>query len=155
MNPLRRSFLKLLGGAALSVPAEAFAEPIRILPDGDALKPAPVAGRTSPDLQRMLAGLVPGPSMTQNALAAIWLQAPEGASRATTRIVTLDEARAASALAARRMVSPSPRVLPSASARGPDANRIPCFSSPIMYSRCAGRCLAICAGAAPPLESTT
>ena len=98
MNPLRRSFLKLLGGAALSVPAEAFAQPIRILPDGDALKPAPVAGRTSPDLQRMLAGLVPGPSMTQNALAAIWLQAPEGASRATTRIVTLDEARAASAL---------------------------------------------------------
>ena len=98
MNPLRRSFLKLLGAATLSVPAEAFAQPIRILPDGDALKPAPVAGQTSSDLQRMLAGLVPGSAMTQDALAAIWLQAPEGASRATTQIVTLDEARAAAAL---------------------------------------------------------
>lgn len=98
MNPLRRSFLKLLGGAALSAPARAIAQPIRILPDGDAAKPAPVAGQTSPDLQRMLAGLVPGPAMAQDALAAIWLQAPEGASRATTQIVTLDEARASSSL---------------------------------------------------------
>src|SRR5262249_39542836 len=43
--------------------------------------------------------------------------------------------RAACALAARTMVSPSPRVLPSPSASGPDANSTPFFSSPIMYSR--------------------
>src|SRR6516164_1779619 len=46
-------------------------------------------------------------------------------------------------LAARRMVSPSPRVLPSASANGPDANSTPFFSRPIMYSRWRGKCSAI------------
>src|SRR5262249_10092399 len=40
--------------------------------------------------------------------------------------------RAAWALAARRIVRPSPRVLPSASASGPDANSTPFFSRPIM-----------------------
>src|SRR5262245_34105411 len=63
--------------------------------------------------------------------------------------------RAAWALAARRIVRPSPRVLPSASASGPDANSTPFFSRPIMYSRWRGRCSAIFSGAAPPLESTT
>jgi hypothetical protein len=98
MHPRRRSFLKLLGAAALSVPARAFAQPIRILPDGDAVGSAPAAGQTSPELQRMLAGLTPGSAMTQDALAVIWLHGPEGASPLPAQIVTLDEARAASAL---------------------------------------------------------
>jgi hypothetical protein len=98
MNPRRRSFLKLLGGAALSVPARAFAEPIRILPDANPVRPAPVAGRTSPELQRTLADLVTGPAIAQGALSAMWLLAPETTSRPPDRIATLDEARAASAL---------------------------------------------------------
>ncbi|HEY7040562.1 MAG TPA: DUF6569 family protein [Methylomirabilota bacterium] len=98
MNPLRRSFLKLFGGAALSVPARAFAEPFRILPDADGVNPAPLTGRTSPELQRTLTGLVAGPAMTQGGLSAIWLQAPETSSRPPVQIATLDEARAASAL---------------------------------------------------------
>src|SRR5262249_13661138 len=63
--------------------------------------------------------------------------------------------RAASTLGARTMVSPSPRVLPSASARGPEANSTPFFSRAIMYSRWRGKCSAIFSGAAPPLERTT
>src|SRR5262249_14063556 len=63
--------------------------------------------------------------------------------------------RAACALAARTMVSPSPRILPSASASGPDANSTPLFSKPIMYSRWRGKCSASFSGAAPPLERTT
>jgi hypothetical protein len=98
MNPLRRTFLKLFGGAALSVPARAFAEPLRILPDSDGVPPTPIVGRTSPELQRTLTGLVPGPVMSQGGLSAIGLQAPESSSRPATPIATLDEARAASAL---------------------------------------------------------
>src|SRR5262245_11257223 len=49
------------------------------------------------------------------------------------------------------MVSPSPRILPSASANGPEANSTPFFSRPIMYSRWRGKCSAIASGAAPPL----
>ena len=96
MNPLRRSFLKLFGGAALSLPVQAFAQPIRILPDGDTVKPASIAGQPSPELHRMLGAVVPGPAMTQGALSTIWLEAPEG--RPPAQILTLDEARAASAL---------------------------------------------------------
>jgi hypothetical protein len=96
MNPLRRSFLKLFGGAALSVPTKAFAQPIRILPDGDTVKPAPIAGQASPELHRTLGAVVPGPATTQGALSTIWLEAAEG--RPPAQILTLDEARAASAL---------------------------------------------------------
>lgn len=96
MNPLRRSFLKLFGGAALSVPTQAFAQPIRILPDGDTVKPAPIAGQASPELHRTLGAVVPGPATTQGALSTIWLEAAEG--RPPAQILTLDEARAASAL---------------------------------------------------------
>ena len=98
MNPPRRSFLKLFGAAALSVPAQAFAQPIRILPDGDAVKPAPIAGQTSPDLQRMLTWIAPGPTTSQGALSTIWLEASEGSRRTAVEVLTLDEARAASAL---------------------------------------------------------
>jgi hypothetical protein len=89
MNPLRRSFLKLFGGAALSVPTKAFAQPIRILPDGDTVKPAPIAGQASPELHRTLGAVVPGPATTQGALSTIWLEAAEG--RPPAQILTLDE----------------------------------------------------------------
>src|SRR4030095_14945572 len=96
MNPLRRSFLKLFGGAALSVPTKAFAQPIRILPDGDTVKPAPIAGQASPELHRTLGAVVPGPATTQGALSTIWLEAAEG--RPPAQILTLDEGRAAAPL---------------------------------------------------------
>ena len=76
MNARRRSLLKLFGGAALSLPARSFAEPLRILPDPEGAGPAPIAGQTSPELERMVAGVVPGPAVTQGALSAIWLEAP-------------------------------------------------------------------------------
>jgi ARG/rhodanese/phosphatase superfamily protein len=98
MNPLRRSFLKLFGGAMLSVPARALAEPIRILPGADVVNPAPTGSGRSPELQRALAGLVAGPATTQGALSAIWLQSPPSSSRPPLQIITLDEARAASTL---------------------------------------------------------
>src|SRR4051812_47914042 len=59
----------------------------------------------------------------------------EGRSLLTTNGSVDATARASSALAARRMVSPSPAGAPGAAVSGPDANSTPCFSSPIMYSR--------------------
>ena len=92
MNSMRRAFLKLLGagGAALSRPRLAAADRIRILPDA--------GGPTSPELQRILAGLVPGPAAVEGGLSVLWLQAKDPAGRPLLDILTLDEGRAAGAL---------------------------------------------------------
>ncbi|HUM17722.1 MAG TPA: DUF6569 family protein [Candidatus Nitrosotalea sp.] len=100
MNPLRRSILKFLGGAGvtLTLPRLGFAEQIRILPDAGRVNPPPGGGQRSPELQRLLAGLVPGPAVTQGSLSAVWLQAGNSPGRAPLDILTLDEGRAASGL---------------------------------------------------------
>ena len=98
MNLLRRSLLTLLGGAALSAPARAFAQPFRILSGDDGVGPAPTAGPASAELQQALAAIAPGPAISHRALSVIWLEAREAPSRAPLRIATLDESRAAAAL---------------------------------------------------------
>src|SRR5512144_837731 len=100
MNPLRRSFLKLLAaaGAAAVSPGPALADRIRILPDTGGSADPGLPGQVSPELGRALGQLALGPAATQGALSALWLlgESPKGAG--PLEIVTLDEARARGAL---------------------------------------------------------
>jgi hypothetical protein len=111
MNSMRRTFLKVFGAAgaaAVSRPGLAFADRIRILPNGngpdrngpDGIGPddegtvARVGGRPSPDLERALAGLTIGSAAIQGGLAVLWLQPKEPATASPLEVTTLDEARA-------------------------------------------------------------
>jgi hypothetical protein len=100
MNPLRRSFLKLLGaaGAAAVSPGLALADRIRVLPDAGAPVDPGLAGQISPELRRALGQLTLGPAVTQGALSARGHLggAPMGAP--PLEIATFDEARAQGAL---------------------------------------------------------
>jgi len=97
MTSLRRSFLKLVGAAgaaAVSNPALAFADRIRILPDSGGPTTPILGGQPSPELQRILGGLSLGAAAAQGGLAALWLQAREPAGNPPIEILTLDEGRA-------------------------------------------------------------
>jgi hypothetical protein len=97
MTTLRRSFLKLIGAAgaaAVSHPALAFADRIRILPEAGGATSPVLAGQQSPELQRALGGLTLGPAATQGGLAVLWLQARDSTGGSPLEILTLDEGRA-------------------------------------------------------------
>jgi len=96
MNPLRRSFLKLLGaaGAAAVTPGPALADRIRILPDAGGPADPGLPGQLSPDLQRTLGQLTVGPAITQAGLSVLWLLGGASKDPAGLEILTLDEARA-------------------------------------------------------------
>lgn len=104
MNPMRRSFLRLLGavGAVTVAPGVALADRIRVLPDrGGSVDPG-TPGVTSPELGHALGSVTPGPVLTQGGLAVIWLQRPAKGGPAPTpapmEVLTLDEGRARGAL---------------------------------------------------------
>ena len=100
MTSMRRSFLKLLGGAgaaAVSQPALTFADRIRILPDGGS-GTLPLPGHSSPELQRVLTALTLGAAVSQGGLAVLWLEGREPAGSPPMEILTLDEGRARSVL---------------------------------------------------------
>ncbi len=97
MDSMRRACLRLFGvagAAAVSHPALAFADRIRILPDGGGATPPWLGGQPSPGLQRALAGLTLGAAATQGGLSVLWLHAKEPAGAPPLEIATLDEARA-------------------------------------------------------------
>ena len=94
MNAFRRSFLKLLGGAAVSAPTLALADRIRILPDTAGATPPFLPGRSSPELGRALGGLALGPAAVEGGLAVLWIQAKHAAGGPPLEILTLDESRA-------------------------------------------------------------
>jgi hypothetical protein len=100
MNASRRSLLTLLataGAAAVSAPALARADRIRVLPDGAASPPLP--GESSPELRRVLGGLTLGPAAARGGgLAVLWLHSADTAGAAPLDILTLDEGRARGAL---------------------------------------------------------
>jgi ARG/rhodanese/phosphatase superfamily protein len=102
MNPVRRSFLKLLasaGAVAASTPTLARADRIRILPDGGTEAIAHlVPGQRSPELGRALGGLALGPAAVQGGLAVLWLHAKDTTGGPPLEILTLDESRARGAL---------------------------------------------------------
>lgn len=100
MNPLRRSLLRLLGaaGAVTAAPGLALAERIRILPDGSAPVAPGTPGVTSPELSRALGALTPGPAVAGSGLAVVWLLGGVKGDPAPLEVLTLDEARASSAL---------------------------------------------------------
>jgi hypothetical protein len=98
MNALRRSFLKLVGAAAVSAPTVALADRIRVLPDGGAAQAPLLPGQSSPELGRALGGLAPGSSATRGGLAVLWLHAKDTPGGAPLEILTLDEGRARGAL---------------------------------------------------------
>src|SRR5260370_25542159 len=100
MNALRRSFLKLLGaaGAAAVTPGPALADRIRILPDAAGSADPGLPGQVSPDLQRTLGQLTVGPAGTQAGLSVLWLVAGASKGPAPFVVLTLDAARARSAL---------------------------------------------------------
>jgi hypothetical protein len=96
MNPLRRSFLRLLGaaGAAGISPGLAFADRIRVLPDAGGPADPRLPGQTSGELGRALGQLTVGPAISRGGLSVLWLLAgaPKGAP--PIEILTLDEGRA-------------------------------------------------------------
>jgi ARG/rhodanese/phosphatase superfamily protein len=95
MNPLRRSFLRLLGaaGAAALSPGLARADRIRVLPDAGGLADPGLPGQSSPEVQRALGHLTLGPAVTQGGLSALSLLG-SGTGTAPLEVATLDEARA-------------------------------------------------------------
>jgi len=100
MNPMRRSFLRLLGavGAVTAVPGLALADRIRVLPDRGAPVDPGTSGVTSPELGHALGSLTPGAVLAQGALAVIWLHRAATGGAASTpapiEVLTLDEGRA-------------------------------------------------------------
>lgn len=94
MDRLRRSFLTLLGAAALTIPTRALADRIRILPDAGSAAASAEPGQPSPELARGLDALTIGPAARQGGLAVLWLIAKDPAGGAPLEILTLDEGRA-------------------------------------------------------------
>lgn len=94
MNRLRRSFLTLLGAAAVTIPTRALADRIRVLPDPGSAAMLPGGGQPSPELARDLDRLTVGPAAREGGLAVLWLLAKEPASGPPLDILTLDEGRA-------------------------------------------------------------
>lgn len=94
MNRWRRSFLTLLGAAAVTIPTRALADRIRILPDPGSAAMLPGGGQPSPELARDLDRLTVGPAAREGGLAVLWLLAKEPASGPPLEILTLDEGRA-------------------------------------------------------------
>jgi hypothetical protein len=94
MNPLRRSFLKLLGAACAAAPTLALADQIRILPDPGSSPALLPAGQPSPELERALGRLRLGAAATQGALSVLWLHRKDPPGGPTPEILTLDEGRA-------------------------------------------------------------
>jgi hypothetical protein len=94
MNPLRRSFLELLGAACVAAPTLALADQIRILPDPGSSHPLLPPGQTSPEMERALGRLTLGAAATQGALSVLWLHRKDPPGGPTPEILTLDEGRA-------------------------------------------------------------
>jgi hypothetical protein len=101
MNSMRRTLLKLFGAAgatAVSYPALALADRIRILPDAGATNPPTLEGQTSPELTRTLRGLSLGAAATQGAISVLWLRAKETAGPPALEVLTFEESRARGAV---------------------------------------------------------
>ena len=94
MNPLRRSFLKLLGAACVAAPTRALADQIRILPDPGSSPALVQPGQPSPELERALGRLTLGAAATQGGLSVVWLHRKDPPGGPTPEILTLDEGRA-------------------------------------------------------------
>jgi hypothetical protein len=93
MDRWRRSFLTLLGAAAVTVPTRALADRIRILPDGGAGAGLPGPSQPSPELGQALEALTVGRAARHGGLAVLWLHAKDPTGGAPLEITTLDEAR--------------------------------------------------------------
>jgi hypothetical protein len=96
MNPLRRSFLRLLGaaGAAAVSPGPALADRIRVLPDAGGPADPGLPGQTSGELGRALGQLTVGPAVSRRGLSVLWLLAGAPKAAPPLEILTLDEGRA-------------------------------------------------------------
>ena len=101
MNSMRRTFLKLVGAAgatAVSYPALALADRIRILPDAGVANPPTLEGQTSPELTRTLRGLSVGAAANQGAISVLWLRPKENAGPPALDVLTFEESRARGAV---------------------------------------------------------
>jgi hypothetical protein len=107
MDRYRRSFLTLLGAAAVAVPTRALADRIRILPDGGGAVNPPGPGQMSPELARALDALTMGPTARHGGLTVLWLLAKDPGGGAPLEILTLDESRARGVLVVTERAQPS------------------------------------------------